>query len=112
MSATRGVMLATYVDEAFGGCSDMEILKWLQAGIVEKFPIEMQFTWEPMLGFGCDVDDEEGTVDFHGKKYIQGLVDKFLPGESEPNLESAAQESIWICLLSHCGRWALQRTRR
>ena len=90
----KGVMLASYVDEAWGGVSDMDTLKWLKEKIEEKFPIELQLEWNPMLGFGVDVNEEEGTCSFHGKKYVQKLVDQFLPGEKQPARQTASRESI------------------
>ena len=89
-----GIILGTYVDEAFGGASDMNMIQWLAAKIKLKFPIELQLNWEPMLGFGVDVDDDAGTCSFHGKKYIQKLVDQFLPGESKPSRQTASRETI------------------
>ena len=66
---------------------------WFIRTVKERFPLTVQMAWEPMLGFGCDV--EEGvSVSFHGKKYIRQLVDKFLPGESKPERSSSSRESI------------------
>ena len=48
---------------------------------------------QPWIGQGCDVEDNT-SVSFHGKKYIQQLVDKFLPGEMKPERGSSSRESI------------------
>ena len=90
----KGVVVGTYVDEGFGGASDMDTFHWLMKGIEKEFPITVQMVWEPMLGFGCAVDDATGCVEFSGKKYILKLVEQFLPGEAQPKRVSAARETI------------------
>jgi hypothetical protein len=90
-----GILVGTYVDEGFGGASELDLLMWFVKKLEEKgFPLKLHFTWSPLLGFGCEVDEEQRTVAFSTQKYTRDLASKYLPGETRPQRAQQSRQTI------------------
>ena len=85
----------TYMDEFFGGASNMESFEKYKAFMDGKYNCTWRIgdnAWDAMLGF--DAAFGKGEVSFGTKKYVRELVNRFLKGESKPTRKSASRESI------------------
>ena len=91
----HGIRCAMYVDEGFGGASDMDTALWYRAKLQEKYELTWRWKWENLLGFGVE-DEPDKPLAFTSEKYVRTMMDKFLPGERgvKQDRKSASRESI------------------
>jgi hypothetical protein len=87
------VQCGMYVDEGYGGASDMDRALWYRDLLKTKYDITWEFEWKNMLGFGV-IDEEDKPLAFTANKYVRSMTDKFLPGEMRQDRKTASRESI------------------
>ena len=87
------VQCGMYVDEGYGGASDMDRALWYRDKLKTKYDITWEFEWKNMLGFGVE-DEPDKPLAFTANKYVRGMMDKYLPGELKQERKTASRESI------------------
>ena len=89
----KGVKVGLYVDEGFGGASDMDTALWYRAKLMEKYELTWRWKWENLLGFGVE-DEPDKPLAFTSTKYVRSMMDKFLPSEKKQDRKTASRETI------------------
>lgn len=89
---TDGVIVAVYMDEAFGGGTPDRVAWYIDA-IKKRYPCTVEYEWNTVLGFGVTVT-HDNYLEFSTKKYVKELKDRFLPGEAKPSRAVPARETI------------------
>ena len=87
------VIVATYVDEGWGGATNMDTALWFKAMLEKKYAITWSWMWDNTLGFGVEADEGKPLA-FSTNKYVRDMVDEFLQGESKPTRNSASRDTI------------------
>ena len=87
------MIVGEYVDEFFYYVSNDAMGDWYESFLKRKYEITKSKTWSPMLGFEVD-DSKPDEVQFGATKYVRGMVDQFLKGESQPARKTASRKTI------------------